>query len=99
MSTITLHLRNAELILKGALNQYSVESALAQSNSLLPTGQSVTVNLHHVTDCDSASLAFLMALLREAKKRNTTLTFIHMPTQMRDLGRISGINPILSVVE
>lgn len=97
MNNVTIDYQDNELILNGALNQMTVEKALIDIIPLLPSQQSVKVNLLKVIDCDSSSWAFIMALLREAKKRSTQLTFIHMSKQMCDLGRLSGVYSLLSI--
>lgn len=99
MSKIAIQFNQGELTLTGALNQSTVESAFFQIIPLFEAQPKITVNLQQVTECDSASLAFLMALLREAKKRSSQLTFIHMSKQMCDLAKVSGILPLLQNAE
>lgn len=86
---------NTALIIEGALTQQTVVEALNQSIKQLPTNTVIQVNFEGVTHSDSASLAFLMALLREAKKKSVRLQFVELPKQMLELARVSGVLSVL----
>jgi len=87
--------REHEVIhVKGALVHATVMFAQAQIVALLVPGV-VNINFQDVTACDSASLALLMALLREGSAKKTTLTFVHLPVQMRKLAKVSGVEALL----
>ncbi len=91
--------QNNELIISGPLTQSTVQGMLEKSKALVPQQGKIYVNLANVERCDSASLAFLTALLREAKKKQTQLLFIHLPKLMYALGRVSGLNNLLPLEE
>lgn len=74
-------------------------AALEQSMVLLPSNQDILINLSGVTGCDSSSLAFLTALMRESKKRRTQLKFCDMPSQMLQIGRVSGLDNVLPITK
>jgi len=86
-----------ELIVTGKLTQESVMKLLACVDKLLPAAATLKVNLAQVTHCDSASLAFLIQLLRKAKKMHTKLTFIEMPNQMQQLSKVCAIDDLLPI--
>jgi anti-anti-sigma factor len=88
-------LQNNELVITGPLTQNTVQALLEKSKALLPINGKFYVNLAQVERCDSASLAFLTSLLREAKKKQTQLTFVHLPKLMYQLGRVSGLTNLL----
>ncbi|HRE33412.1 MAG TPA: STAS domain-containing protein, partial [Candidatus Berkiella sp.] len=68
---VTVEFFNNELLVKGPLTQDTVVAAIKRSEPLIPHEQSVTINLSEVRDCDSASLAFIMALLRVGKAKKS----------------------------
>ena len=87
------------IFVKGPLKQDSVTGAFEQCLSFLAAKDPVKIDLIGVTQCDSSSLAFLTALMRESKKRDVQITFLHIPKQMLDLGKVSGINELLPIVD
>ncbi|MFI4938007.1 MAG: lipid asymmetry maintenance protein MlaB [Candidatus Berkiellales bacterium] len=95
---MTIQFHHNELMVTGMLTQNTVTQALAESLAFMPKNNSLlVVNLSAVTHCDSASLAFLMSLVRVAKKNQIVLKFTHMPKQMRDLSLVSGIDNFLPI--
>lgn len=99
MNDVTIKLDNNHLIVHGKLTQDTVMYALEQFMALLDHHDAIVVNLAGVTFCDSASLAFLMELLRVSKKRQIQLKICEMPKQLCDLARVSGVDNIFSTVE
>ncbi len=87
------------MFITGDLTQDTVMSALAQSIKLLARDSHYKVNLSAVGRCDSASLAFLTALMREGKSKGTQLQFNHLPMQMLQIGKVSGLIDILPIAE
>lgn len=79
----------------GALTALTVEGALAKAKPLIAYEARMQFNLEGIENCDSAGLAFITAILRESKKKRTKLSFIHVPRQMRDLSRVSGLDSLL----
>ncbi len=55
------------------------------------------IDLQAVTDCDSSALALLTAWAREARRGNKQLRFIHVPTQLMDIIRLSNLDKVLSL--
>lgn len=86
---------NNELIVSGSLTKQTVQKVLEKCKGLLPAKKTIYVNLAKVDKCDSASLAFLTALLREGKSKQTQIFFVHLPKLMYELGRVSGLNNVL----
>ncbi len=74
-------------------------SALERCNVLLPSNRDIQVDLSAISRCDSASLAFLTALLREGKTKKLNIRFINMPNQMLQIGMVSGLDHILPLAE
>ncbi|MBS0286206.1 MAG: STAS domain-containing protein [Proteobacteria bacterium] len=99
MNTVKVSIKDDNLIISGELTQDTVMSALAQCQKLLPRGKEIEVNLSAVIRCDSASLAFLTALIRESNAKQSKLRFTNLPKQMLQIGRVSGLDSILPLAE
>ncbi len=99
MIDITISLKGNEMLVGGKLVHNTVMAALEKSIALLPSDQEISVNLSAVTGCDSSSLAFLTALMREGKKRRTQLHFSHIPAEMDQIGRVSGLDNVLPITK
>ena len=97
MKNLYINLQGDEINIQGMLTQETVMEAVNECDSLLSSNQKVKINLSGVIRCDSASLAFLTALMRLAKKKKTQLSFIHPPKQMISLCKVSGIDSILPI--
>src|SRR5471030_1354926 len=95
VETLKIRYEAPDVVIAGPLTQETVMEALSQCTALLPPQTPVTFNLKGVTDCDSASLAFLIELMRAAKAAKTALSFSNLPEQMMDLSQVSGLNGIL----
>lgn len=74
-------------------------SALEQCSKLLTSNTEFEVNFSAIARCDSASLAFLTALLRMGKAKTIRFRFSHLPTQMLQIGKVSGLENILPLAE
>lgn len=79
----------------GALALETVRDLWKRKSALLTPGGQVTFDLAAVERTDSAGLALLVSLLREARASGTTLQFANIPDQLRSLARLSGIDDLL----
>ena len=95
MKKIEIKIENDQLCYLGHLTVDTAEEALALSKLYFKNQKSVTINLKGVTSCDSAALALMIALMRFAKKQNVSLKFVHLPKQVTDIARVSGIDSFL----
>ena len=86
-----------QILVEGPLTQETVVSAYAACVNLFVAQQACEINLAAVTDCDSAGLACIIELLREAKAQQIQLQFNYAPQQMRDLSLVNGLDPILNL--
>lgn len=91
---VHLNLQDDELHIEGALTQQTVMTAWKSCQALL-TSKIQTINFSQVTLCDSTSIVFLVALLREKKKAALQFKFIGLPKQMLDLAKVSGLEVLL----
>lgn len=96
---MTITLQKDELLVTGDLTQDTVMGALEQCLKIMPSNQKITVNLSSVRNCDSASLAFLTALMRAARQKVTQLHFAHLPKQMIQLSRVCSLETVLPMAD
>lgn len=80
-----------QLIVQGSLTMDTVALMYQETAQLMPSNRHIQLNLQQISKSDSASLAYLTALLRCAKAKQSHLTFIHVPNQMLDLAKVSGL--------
>jgi phospholipid transport system transporter-binding protein len=99
VNAIKVSIDKNEMQIIGALTQDTVMSVLQESVQLLPSNAKLTINLSGVERCDSASLALLSALMRACKDKSTQLQFSHLPSQMRQIASVSGLDNILPIAE
>tara|TARA_R110002110_G_scaffold121431_2_gene297192 strand:+ start:21458 stop:21754 length:297 start_codon:yes stop_codon:yes gene_type:complete len=88
---------NKKIIVDADLTRATVEQLLEQIKPLIVYDDKITVNLQKAGTCDSASLAFLVAVLREAKLKRSQIIFSQVPQKMIDLGRVSGIDGLITL--
>jgi phospholipid transport system transporter-binding protein len=97
MSTSHISQQNSNhFMVEGELNLITVPTLLQAIIDRLPAKGSVAhVDLAGVTRTDSAGLALLVEWLRQARAREIRLQFHNLPSQLRDIARISDLLPIL----
>lgn len=64
------------LVLRGEMTVYHAESFKSQLLSRLENSTELEVDLHHVTELDSAGIQVLMAAKKEAQKRGLNIRLI-----------------------
>ena len=83
-------------LVEGELNMVTVPTLLqAMASQFPPSGSEAHIDLAGVTRSDSAGLALLVEWLRLAKTRNIRLQFHNLPSQLRDIARVSDLLPLL----
>lgn len=86
------------LELKGSVCFDNVVKIWQHGVDLINTLPEVKVDLSGVVDCDSSALALLTAWVRAAKSQNKQIVFYNMPQFLSDIGRVSGLDTVLPVV-
>ncbi|MDR2209148.1 MAG: STAS domain-containing protein [Azoarcus sp.] len=79
--------------LKGEL---TLETAVAHLGLTLPAGN-VVLDFRSVTRVDSSALALLLAWLRRAKVRRSTVELRALPESLLALARLYGVDTLLPV--
>ena len=84
--------------LSGELSFATAEAALAQGRAAVTHGDgAVEIDLAGVTRTDSAGLALLLELVRNARERKREVRFTRVPEQLRKLAEFFGIAEILGL--
>ena len=88
------------IVLSGELNMQTVPVLLAQMPELLDKASTeLCVDLKDISRSDSAGLALLVEWMQLARQEQCTLKFVHLPRQMLDIARVSGLDSILPLAE
>lgn len=86
-------------IFSGELSFATAKAALAEGRNAVGHGEGrVEIDLAGVTRTDSAGLALLLELTRDARARKRELRFAHAPAQLRQLAEFFGVAEILGLV-
>jgi phospholipid transport system transporter-binding protein len=84
--------------LTGELSFATAEELLARTRAGLGEAQgAVELDLAGVTRTDSAGLALLLELTREARAASRELRFTHAPAQLRSLAAFFGVAELLNL--
>ncbi|MAZ44567.1 MAG: anti-anti-sigma factor [Legionellales bacterium] len=97
MSELSVHFSDGVISISGPLDRHTVKSAYEKANVYFNGSQKITIDLTDVARTDSAGLALLLAWVRRSRTQEVTLTFINLPEKMKELGRVSGLDQILSL--
>lgn len=95
---ITLNEDKSCLKINGSLNVNTVVGLRELSTRLLKNiPHHPTFDLKDVTECDSAALALLTALTRDLKKAGKEARFIHVPSQLMAIAKLSDLENVLKL--
>jgi phospholipid transport system transporter-binding protein len=83
----------------GTLDHDSVPALWRQIATLLDGAPEAQVDLQQVSRSDSAGLALLVSWLREGHRRGIEVRFHHVPSQLVDIARTSGLDGLLPIEE
>ncbi len=84
------------LLVQGDLDVYSVRDAIEQGCRLIKLNESFTViDLGQVGKMDSAGLAFVIELMRVAKKYKKSLRFNNIPARMHVVADVYGLSGVI----
>jgi phospholipid transport system transporter-binding protein len=84
------------ITVKGPVTFVTAGTLLASGRTLFTGQAAVTVNLHEVTNVDSAGLALLLEWLRQARAERRTVTFQGIPDKLFAIARLSGVEALLT---
>jgi phospholipid transport system transporter-binding protein len=82
-------------LLKGDLHFDTVGALLKVGSEAISGGRAAVIDLAGVTGGDSAGLALLIEWLSVARGANQVLRYEHIPSQLRQLARLSEVEALL----
>lgn len=85
-------------LLSGILSYATVDDFLDKGKTIISQAnknQSITFDLNHINDADSAGVSMLIEWIRFAQKKEKGLTYINIPERMVSLIRVNGVDSIL----
>lgn len=90
----------ATISFSGALDRDSITkdwfaTLNKQEQQLFTQVKALTLELKHVERADTAGLAWLINIVRDAKTRNIEVIFQHVPSKLSNLADLSGAKTIL----
>lgn len=89
-------LRPGQYKITGELDFSTVPHLFGESSWVESDSSSrLTVELGEVTRADSAGLSLLLSWVRRAHAHQKTLVFSHVPIQLRNIARVSGVAELL----
>lgn len=83
------------LLLEGPLGIETVPAVLPQASAACRDGVRV-IDLHAVSEVDSAALALAVELLREARAAGREIAFANVPQAMQKLARLYAVSDLIS---
>ena len=89
---------NNVISIHGPLNHDTVMKQWSLVKPLLKTAVHV-IDFSHVTQCDSASVAFLLEIVRVAKQRHISVSFCQIPHQMLEIAKVNNVLKFLPLSE
>ncbi|CBL44222.1 STAS domain protein [gamma proteobacterium HdN1] len=82
--------------LRGDIKYANAVEIREQGERLLESSaQSVGVDLSGMTSATSVAISVLLCWLRAAQKRGKSLSFNHLPQNLLDVARVSGLDKLL----
>lgn len=98
MNQVAVQLEDDTFQLTGELNLDSVPDVLNEFEKLLAqAGDAVVIDLVGVTRIDSGGVALLVECLRLLQLKDKTVKFSHLPGQMLEMAKVSGLEHLLKV--
>lgn len=85
------------LIIQGPLIKETVMTQWAAVQPQLASGTYQYIDLGQVTQSDSAGLAFLLAIMREARGGPSSISFLRLPKQMLEIAKVNGVVTFLPI--
>jgi phospholipid transport system transporter-binding protein len=97
MSNVELSKQSdGQFSLTGTLSKKTASSLWAKRSQFTPLGHNITIDLGAITKSDSAGLALLICLKKEALKTKTEMFFTNIPEQLQQLIALSHLEDILT---
>ncbi|MFZ4502506.1 MAG: STAS domain-containing protein [Methylovulum sp.] len=83
----------------GNLSSLNITHETLKSLTLLSAAKIITVDLSRIETIDSAGLALMIEWIKYARSQRLALNFKHIPQQMHNLAKLSGLDDLNYFVE
>jgi ABC-type transporter Mla MlaB component len=97
MNTAALNAVDDKLILKGDVRFETVVQVFQNGLQSMHKMNKITVDLGGLIQCDSSILALCSAWVREVRSQKKEILFINLPSFVKDLVKVHGLDLILPV--
>ncbi|MFT5450868.1 MAG: phospholipid transport system transporter-binding protein [Enterobacterales bacterium] len=87
---------DGQFALTGILSKKTAASLWNKRSQFTPMANNITIDLAGITKSDSAGLALLICLKKEALKAKTEMFFTNIPEQLQQLIALSHLEDILT---
>lgn len=78
------------LRISGAMTLENVNALLEESNAAF-TAENLEMDLAGVSEVDSTAVSLMFEWLRQAHKRNISLTFVNLPANLVNMATLYGV--------
>ena len=78
------------LRISGAMTLENVNALLEESNAAF-TAENLEMDLAGVSEVDSTAVSLMFEWLRQAHKRNISLTFVNLPSNLVNMAALYGV--------
>lgn len=78
------------LRISGAMTLENVHALLEESNAAF-TAENLEMDLAGVSEVDSTAVSLMFEWLRQAHKRNISLTFVNLPSNLVNMATLYGV--------
>lgn len=87
-----------KFVIRGELNMQTVPDLAEAGHALLGQASGeLAVDLAEVSRADSAAVALLIDLQRQARQRHCSIRFFHLPEQLKQILHLSELHEILPI--
>lgn len=92
-----LSVQHEVLSITGQIYFNTVMSVCRDGLRLMSNMEKVTIDLQKLEYCDSSILALFTAWLKKMRVEKKSIVFINLPSFVRDLVRVHGLDSVLSI--
>lgn len=95
MTKINIVTSDDTVFIEGALVRAALSKVFLDKASTFLNKTHIIVDLSKVDKVDTAGLAWLLFLIEQARKNSFSLQFSHLPSELLNLAKLSGVDLFL----
>lgn len=97
MTTLLISKNGSDLVLEGNLTLQTITRQFEKKSIAMLSKEGNIINLVKVTKADTAGLAWMLLLIENAKKKETSIKFSNIPNELEKLAKLSAVDSFLTV--